>query len=419
MVSRVVKTKYPSRSHQAFINVEEHPRQLALLPQYLVHHFPRRHPMRRHREAFTLIELLVVIAIIAILIGLLVPAVQKVREAAARMQCQNNLKQIGLAAHDYHDVFKKMPPAVIDAYVNGGHDYDSILDLRMPWGPNWAVLLLPYVEQTPLYNQANPNSYPGVAAAPTITGFSTKTIGQLSGLNNNWRVIGGTPVPVYLCPSDPNNSTPYNDVASVNAFVTVGPPGGNWARGNYGCMSGFDDFDHVASGNTFSSANNGTLLKGVLVGPIFSANYGARISDITDGTSNTIMFNELRAGISSVDPRGVWAIGLPSMSVANAGRGTYNPTPNNSLGDSGHDGDEIQNCSKFWNPTIGSAQGMGCIKNGTLMTSGMARSLHTGGVNACFADGSVHFVQNSISNYTWGLLNSRNDGLVLPSDWGN
>jgi prepilin-type processing-associated H-X9-DG protein len=146
---------------------------------------------------------------------------------------------------------------------------------------------------------------------------------------------------------------------------------------------------------------------------VFAGNYGAKITAITDGTSNTIMFNEIRAGITASDPRGVWAMGMPSSSISNAGRGAYNPTPNNLLGDSGNDGDEIQTCYEFWNPTIGSLQGMGCIKGGNLMTSGMARSRHTGGVNACFCDGSVHFIQNGITEYTWGLLNSKSDGLVI------
>jgi prepilin-type N-terminal cleavage/methylation domain-containing protein/prepilin-type processing-associated H-X9-DG protein len=360
------------------------------------------------RSGFTLIELLVVIAIIAILIGLLVPAVQKVREAAARTQCSNNLKQLGVAAHAYHSTYKRFPVGCSIPYA--AVNTDSNLDFRMPFGPNWAVYLLPYVEQQPLYTQGNPGSYPGVSPVPAATKFSQ--VGNLSGFNNSWRVIASNVVPVYLCPSDPNNSTPYND-----AVVTPAPPNG-WARGNYAANAGFDDFDHVSGGASYTSSQNGSPLKGVVSSPVFAANYGARITDITDGSSNTAMFNEIRAGISALDPRGVWAMGMPSASITNAGRGAYNPSPNNTLGDSGNDGDEIQTCSKFWNATIGSGQGMGCIKSGNLMTSGMARSMHTGGINSCFCDGSVHFISNNITELTWGLLNSKADGLTITqTDW--
>src|ERR1700675_3289761 len=115
---------------------------------------------RRHgRGGFTLIELLVVIAIIAILIGLLLPAVQKIREAAARMKCSNNLKQLGLAAHNYHDVNGRLPPAVSIPWAttdatNTGSDLSN-LQMSGAFGPNWAVYLLPFVEQTNLYQQAN------------------------------------------------------------------------------------------------------------------------------------------------------------------------------------------------------------------------------------------------------------------------
>ena len=354
----------------------------------------------RSRCGFTLIELLVVIAIIAILIGLLVPAVQKVREAAARIQCQNNCKQIGLGLHNYHDTYKKFPPASQVPYAT--RNQDSNLDMTLPFGPNWAVLILPYIEQGPLYQQANVASYPGVPITPGAK--------PPANVNTSWRVVRGAVVPIYQCPSDSNNQTPYSD-GGVGS-----PPETGWARGNYGATAGYEDYDHVNGGASYTTSQKGPL-RGVVSSPVMAANYGCKIQAITDGSSNTIMVAELRAGISPLDPRGTWALGFSSASIVNAGRAPYNPTPNNLLGDSGSDGDEIQNCSKFWAPGIGSQQGMGCINDpGAIMTSGMARSLHTGGVNCCFADGSVRFLQNSITEYSWGLLLSKADGLVIPDN---
>ena len=114
--------------------------------------------LRRSRRAFTLIELLVVIAIIAVLVGLLLPAVQKVREAAARMQCSNNCKQLGLALANYESTYQKLPPASsIPWYPGSVKDKDDFLDFTKPFGPNWAVLLLPYIEQNNLYQQGSPD----------------------------------------------------------------------------------------------------------------------------------------------------------------------------------------------------------------------------------------------------------------------
>jgi prepilin-type processing-associated H-X9-DG protein len=218
-------------------------------------------------------------------------------------------------------------------------------------------------------------------------------------------------VPIYQCPSDPNNQTLYNDPGAT------APPQTGWARGNYGVTASYEDYDHVSGGASFKTTSAGPL-RGVTSSPVMAANYGARLTDLADGTSTTIMVAELRSGISPLDPRGTWALGFSWASIVNAGRAAYNPTPNNMLGDSGSDGDEIQNCSKFWNATIGSLQGMGCINDsGSIMTSGMSRSMHTGGVNCCLADGSVQFIRNSISEFTWGLLLSKADGLPLPSDW--
>jgi prepilin-type N-terminal cleavage/methylation domain-containing protein/prepilin-type processing-associated H-X9-DG protein len=353
--------------------------------------------MRRVRPAFTLIELLVVIAIIAILIGLLVPAVQKVREAAARMACSNNLKQIGLALHNYENTNNKLPPASQIPWWVGVKDKDDFLDFTKHFGPNWAVLLLPYIEQNNLYAQANPDSYPGV---PIAQGQDPTNSVQ------TWRSIVANEVKTYLCPSDSNNTQHYQD-------PVVSP--GNWARGNYGVTAGWEDYDHVANGFTMTTSQAGPI-KGFVSSPMMSANYGARFSEVTDGLSNTIMVGELRAGKSPLDPRGVWALGYPSSSIVNAGRAPYNPTPNNTLGDSGKDGDEIQTCKKFWTNTIGSVDGLGCIKNGNLMTSGMSRSRHAGGVNAGMGDGSVRFVKNGIDELTWCLLISKADGQVISGD---
>src|SRR5262249_14383726 len=150
--------------------------------------------------------------------------------------------------------------------------------------------------------------------------------------------------------------------------------------------------------------------------------YGARFGEVVDGLSNTIMVSELRAGTTPLDPRGVWALGLPSASIVNAGRDATNPTPNNRLGDANSAGkhqvrDELQFCtSKYANPTQGSVDGMGCYGN-TLMTSGQSRSMHEGGVNVCLGDGSVRFLQSTIDQVTWCNLVSKADGNVITGDF--
>jgi prepilin-type N-terminal cleavage/methylation domain-containing protein/prepilin-type processing-associated H-X9-DG protein len=371
----------------------------------------------RRRNGFTLIELLVVIAIIAILIGLLLPAVQKVREAAARLQCQNNLKQIGLALHNYHDAIKRFPYASTVPYAQVNDD--SNLQMEMPFGPNWAVIILPYIEQNNLYTQANVTSYPGIPV-PHIDSF-TNLGNQLQGINLSWMSLAGATVPIYQCPSDGNNQTPYNDPGPMNVPNIAGQPVTGWARGNYGAVAGFDDYDHVNGGANYTSVAgcpSGPVCN-VISSPVMAANYGAKIQAISDGSSNTLAVAELRSGIGPLDPRGTWALGFPSASIVNGGRAAYNPTPNNSLGDSGHDGDQIENCNRFWVPGIGSQLRMGCKngKNAGVMTSAQSRSLHAGGVNVVFCDGHVILLTDGVSQRTWGLLCSKADGLVLPNDF--
>jgi prepilin-type N-terminal cleavage/methylation domain-containing protein/prepilin-type processing-associated H-X9-DG protein len=232
------------------------------------------------RKGFTLIELLVVIAIIAILIGLLLPAVQKVREAAARIQCQNNLKQIGLALHAYHDSIGAFPAGSIYKTVNGKTDYYD----------TWTISILPYLEQGNLFKLYNQN-------LPNATNADAGTA-----------AVRTTQLKVYLCPSDP---------APLTAAKPESGPGGNSGLpiplcfpGNYRCVAGADwggqdwGSDQNGPNENWDDATQvaGWLMafhpqsRGVMHG--CPQNVGGtsaspeRIANITDGTSNTLMVGE-------------------------------------------------------------------------------------------------------------------------------
>jgi prepilin-type N-terminal cleavage/methylation domain-containing protein/prepilin-type processing-associated H-X9-DG protein len=359
---------------------------------------------KKHR-GFTLIELLVVIAIIAVLVSLLLPAVQQAREAARRSQCKNNLHQIGLALMNYESTFSTLP---MGSYVPWGKrgGGDCHMDYTGPFGPNWAVAILPWIEQVGLYqaNYANLQTYPGV-----FVGVPTNT--PPAGVNGlTWRTtLVDQRIPLYLCPSDANNN-------SANNYNNPAVPGGvnGWARGNYGATAGYDDYDHVARGAIIASAKSNVAgAAGLVSSPVMSSSYGARIAEISDGTSNVNMVDELRAGLSAIDPRGVWAMGFSGASICNGGRGTYNPSPNNALGGVAADGgDELQDGAIYCTVQTAQINLMGCTTSGTLMTSSQSRSMHAGGVNVCFCDGSVHFISNNIAELTWCRLQSKSDGQV-------
>jgi len=316
--------------------------------------------LRRWR-GFTLIELLVVIAIIAVLIGLLLPAVQKVREAAARSQCQNNLKQLGIAINAYHDTAGQLPPAVlIQAGVNNN-------DFNANFGPNWAVLILPQIEQTAMYNQ-----YAASIQAYKATGDA------------NWRNMRGNTIKTYVCPSDP--------------FVTAGActqAGGGWARGCYGANSGPATYPSSADGASPTADFS------LPAGGVMCTNWGTTLPQLSgqDGTSNTIAINELRAGPATSDVRGTWAMGSIAASITGGNAIGDCTLPN----DTNSGSDDVVGCTD--SPRIS----MGCWNGGN--GQGQARSAHAGGVNACFADGSVRFISNSVPRQTWYQMLSRNDGL--------
>jgi prepilin-type N-terminal cleavage/methylation domain-containing protein/prepilin-type processing-associated H-X9-DG protein len=222
---------------------------------------------RIRHSAFTLIELLVVIAIIAILVGLLVPAVQKVREAAARTQCQNNLKQIGLALHGFHDANKRLPPG----YLAAGPYVDGANDTAPGWG--WSAFILPHLEQGPLHAQLN-LSQP-VQNSPAIANL----------------------LAIYQCPTD----------IAPGAFAITDPFGSVLAQAgpcSYAACVGGDE----------SEVDGPTGLG------IFYRNSRTRLADVSDGTAYTIAVGE-RAWTNA---NGIWAGAIPGGVLR---RGPQNPCP--------------------------------------------------------------------------------------------
>jgi len=294
-------------------------------------------PPSRRRSAFTLIELLVVIAIIAILVSLLVPAVQKVREAAARSQCQNNLKQIALAAHAFHDTYKVLPYNAGPGWAYGNQSANA-------W--SWLARILPYIEQAPLYNAAQIGT-PG------------------STLSGNATIVAAvaTQVPIFLCPANSDSrggpATSRADMPSNFAMGQTnykGVCGMNWAWGA---------FAPVTSPMPGYSTNGLDLGDGVFFRTDWNAGKKKDLLAIRDGTSNTLMVGEV---IPSLDQWCSWA-------YFNHATGTT-AIPLN------------------W--ALSPGQTPGYNNPGDWPDVYSFRSYHTGGANFALADASVRFVADNI-----------------------
>ena len=230
--------------------------------------------MSRRRRGFTLIELLVVIAIIAILIALLLPAVQQAREAARRTQCKNNFHNIGIALHNYHDVYSCFPPAGIN-YGQCGYEYLTGGATKHPYlqrytNYNGLLYLLPYIDQTALYNSWNWNH-----AGSWTHVYGVYAAADVLGDPNVNAVASKTPIPVYTCPSD--NGTPrYTTVGSQHYSISATESGGY--KTNYDFSAHYNEYYYCHYWGALATT----------VKPMFGEDSNTRIRDIRDGTTNTV-----------------------------------------------------------------------------------------------------------------------------------
>jgi prepilin-type N-terminal cleavage/methylation domain-containing protein/prepilin-type processing-associated H-X9-DG protein len=317
---------------------------------------------RRCARAFTLIELLVVIAIIAVLIGLLLPAIQKVREAANRMSCSNNLKQLGLALHNYHDANQCFPPGRLKTAPAAGQpavDYEG-----------WITYILPYIEQNNL-----------------VRGYRVDLIWK-DPVNVPFGVVH---LNVLTCPSAPTgrdfDDGAMTDYSAANIFITGG------------VTDNYSDYN-----NNKAAYHNSGVLK-VVEPPTLAGNTkGNRITDITDGTSNTLMVAEC-AGREQH-----WLNGALDSTRFTTGNWTGRwINPNNHLEIRGFD---LATDTQGWPPGNPNPP---CAVNCT--NAREVYSFHSGGANSVFADGSVHFLKSTTDLRTLRALVTIRAGEQVNADY--
>jgi len=364
--------------------------------------------MSTMRRGFTLIELLVVIAIIAVLISLLLPAVQAAREAARRAQCTNNLKQLGLAVHNYHSAANAIPPSGTRSNNNGdGNDHRPGVDFCQQY--SMKTHILPYIEQQQVFNAINFQQHPGPAGSP-----------------NQWVNLGGqmnqtaymTKINTFLCPSDTNpgnlnvaNSNYPNNVGGSRAYAQV-----RWAPSGPYYVSSWD-----------------SLIRDVI-----------QFNDIADGLNSTVIFSEWVKGTGNINSDG---LGMVYGPISRPDPGPPFP-PNNQL-DFQLNQQCQQNTNRFFafkgeywilgdtgrggfytHTTLPNTKSCFDTENGSNVSLTAyplpydydpdtligASSLHPGGVNCLFLDGSVRFVKNSVNYQVWLAIASKDQSEGTSAD---
>lgn len=348
--------------------------------------------LRAKRLGFTLIELLVVIAIIAILIALLLPAVQQAREAARRTQCKNNLKQMGLALHNYLDVAGQFPPAKINS---GMTPASATATPEMAAGvlntTGW-VLMLPYLDQAPMYNRYDFNACSSMSVNST-TPASSYVQGTNEQKNN---VVVKEKVPAFHCPSA-EEEVRTNSAGTATDYSML-----NARRTNYLFSVGQDEDRTTSYGSRNSSFSTYTnAADNVPVQGVFGNSGAAKIAMLTDGTSNTICIGEAVGGARYKTSANYGPWGMIGTHTCCHGR---TPTgPKTLLSDpawtTARSGYAINV------PYLGDAQGR--------TYAWVFGSTHTGGAHFLLGDGTVRFISNNIDYPTFVWLNRIKDGTPI------
>lgn len=350
-----------------------------------------KRPSTAPASAFTIIELLVVIGIIGILVALLLPAINYVRDSARRLQCQNNLKQVALGLLEYHDAHEEFPPATT---WNRPRDMDGIQNSR--FGPNWAVRILPHLDEQAVhdaFDMSIPIAHPDNAHA-----YRTR-------------------IEVMLCPSDEYNRTLFDAGAHRSSRYL----GKVWGRGNYaanagtGMLSRVSDCGFIDNHGCSGKEEN---WKYHLVQGVMGANVTTSFKDISDGATNTFLLTEIRAGVNEYDVRGTWAMeGAGASAVAAYGFhgdaiGPNCPWPR---------ADDVVGCVLAERALPGGLLlrdlGMGC--NSTTqatMRQACPRSMHRDGLYVAMCDGSVQWISQEIDAFGSIRRLSVWDRLILSAD---